>query len=601
MRNLKRRDLIQWGAGAAGAAAMVAVPGVAASEAAPGAVRFACEIPIRHTVDVFVAGGGPSGLAAAVTAARQGRSVFLAEGHTCFGGMGTAARVPLFMPFTDGVNFLAGGFGREVYDRLFAAGGTGPGSRTTIKAEVLKCVYDDMIVEAKIGFAFATQAIAVEARDGRIDHVICAAKSGLFAVKAAMYIDCTGDGDLAAWGGAPAEKGDEQGRVMAGTLCSAWADIDWAAVNKAGLNAEAELAKAFADKVFTNEDRHLPGMWQTDTHVGGGNIGHTFGVDSTDERSLTQALLWGRKSLKEYEVFYKKYMKGFEKMTLVATGSLLGVRESRRIMGDYVLGLEDFKKRATFPDEIGRFSYPVDIHAPTASAKDYAAYAEAFKGLRYGKGENYGIPYRALVPKKLNNVLVAGLMHQHRPLHAKFRARDAGLLHHRAGGRHGGGTGGRKEHRHARREHSGTAAAAEEMRGVFARVRGLEPYPLRLLTPSIGTSTDFGSPRGLTARRATGHALANLRHFGFRLRLVDKFQPVGGARHWPGAEDRYGTRAGGFTNRAPDPFLFALPQAAPLPILGAMDEGGSKRVAFDVSADRQEMPIRLDGERLEPP
>ena len=417
MRKLRRRDLIQMGAGAAGAAALAAgasaVRGAAApdgpgGQAAAGTVRLACDVPVRHTVDVFVAGGGPSGLAAAVTAARQGRSVFLAEGHTCFGGMGTAARVPLFMPFTDGVNFLAGGFGKEVHDRLFAAGGTGPDSRVTIKAEVLKCVYDDMVAETKMGFAFGTQVIAVQARDRHVDHVLCAAKSGLFAVRAHTFIDCTGDGDLAAWGGAPFEKGDAQGNLMAGTLCSAWADIDWDTVRKAGLNAEAELPKAFQDKVFTNEDRHLPGMWRVDTHVGGGNIGHTFGVDSTDERSVTQALLWGRKSLKEYEAFYKKYMKGFEKMVLVATGSLLGIRESRRILGDYVLGLEDFKKRAVFPDEIGRFSYPVDIHASTPTSKDYAAYADAFKSLRYGKGENYGIPYRALVPRDLRNVLVAG-------------------------------------------------------------------------------------------------------------------------------------------------------------------------------------------------
>ncbi len=82
------------------------------------------EIPVRHDVDVFVAGGGPSGVAAAVVAARQGRSVFLAEGQACLGGMGTAGMVPAFMQFGDGVNFCAGGFGRELLDRLIQAGGT---------------------------------------------------------------------------------------------------------------------------------------------------------------------------------------------------------------------------------------------------------------------------------------------------------------------------------------------------------------------------------------------------------------------------------------------------------------------------------------------
>ena len=81
------------------------------------------EIPVRHEVDVFVAGGGPAGVAAAVAAARQGASVFLAEGHSCFGGMGTAGLVPAFMTFGDGVSFLAAGIGEEVLDKLHAAGG----------------------------------------------------------------------------------------------------------------------------------------------------------------------------------------------------------------------------------------------------------------------------------------------------------------------------------------------------------------------------------------------------------------------------------------------------------------------------------------------
>jgi hypothetical protein len=174
------------------------------------------------------------------------------------------------------------------------------------------------------------------------------------------------------------------------------------------VGAGSRLEDAFKDKVFTNEDRHLPGMWRVGEHTGGGNIGHTFGVDGTDERSLTQALLWGRKSIREYERYYKKYLKGYEKMVLAATGSLLGIRETRRIMGDYVLNLEDFNRRATFDDEIGRFSYPVDIHASKADAASHAKFLKEWENLRYGKGENYGIPWRSLLARGLANVLVAG-------------------------------------------------------------------------------------------------------------------------------------------------------------------------------------------------
>jgi len=396
---------------AAGALGSLSPAGRSATAASPSPneICFQRRIPIRHEVEVFVAGGGPSGLAAAVAAARQGRKVFLAERNTCFGGMGTAGMLPVFMQFTDGVNMLAGGLGAEILKNLRQRGGTGPDSEVTIRAEVLKRVYDDLVQGAGVDFTFQTDLVAVEAEQGRATLAILAAKSGLFAVRARMFVDGTGDGDLAAWAGAPFEKGDAQGNLMAGTLCSLWADIDWAAVHKGGrMRDEARLEDAFRDKVFTLNDRHLPGMFRVGRNTGGGNIGHTFGLDSTDERSITKALLWARKSLPEYERYYKKYLRGFEQMELVATASQLGCRESRRILGDYLLNLDDFNRRAVFPDEIGRYAYPVDIHAAKSDLESYKEYEEAFRKLRYGKGESYGIPYRSLVPRGLSNVLVAG-------------------------------------------------------------------------------------------------------------------------------------------------------------------------------------------------
>jgi len=372
-------------------------------------VKFQREIPVRHDVDVFVAGGGPAGCAAAAAAARQGKSVFLAEGHTCLGGMGTAGMVPVFMTFTDRVNMLAAGIGTEILEKLRAAGGTGPDSKLSIRAEVLKRVYDDLLLDAGVDFTFQTQLIGVEAEGGTVSLAILAAKSGLFAVRAKMFVDGTGDGDLAAWAGAPFEKGDdEDGSMMPGTLCSLWADVDWAKVRDSGIRDNSRLEEAFAKKLFTHEDRHLPGMWRVGRNIGGGNIGHLFGIDNTDERSITESLLWGRKSLLEYERYYKTYLKGYEQMELVATGSLPGIRETRRILGDYVLCLDDFKKRAIFDDEIGRYCYAVDIHASKPNADTYKQFEHEFKTLRYGKGESYGVPYRVLTPRTLNNVWVAG-------------------------------------------------------------------------------------------------------------------------------------------------------------------------------------------------
>ncbi|MHB0939500.1 MAG: FAD-dependent oxidoreductase [Armatimonadota bacterium] len=380
-------------------------------------IRIERSLPVRHEVDIFIAGGGPAGCAAAVAAARQGKSVFLAEGQACLGGMGTSGLVPAFMQFGDGVNFLAAGFGEELLDRLIASGGTtppaDPAHRTggySIRAEVLKRVYDDMLQEAGAEFTFHTHLIGVEAADGRVQAALLWGKSGLFAVRAKVFIDGTGDGDLAAWAGAPFEKGDAEGTMMPGTLCSLWANADVDAYRRSGIGPQNKFVEqAYQDGVFSYCDKHLPGMWKISDTVGGGNIGHTFGVDATDERSLTEALLWGRKSMLEYEAYYKRYLQGFEGMELVATGALLGVRESRRILGDYVLCLDDFQHRATFADEIGRYSYPVDIHVSRPNDEaDYQRFVKEISEMRYGKGESYGIPYRSLVPRELTNVLVAG-------------------------------------------------------------------------------------------------------------------------------------------------------------------------------------------------
>jgi hypothetical protein len=256
-----------------------------------------------------------------------------------------------------------------------------------------------------VEFTYFTSLIDVLCDGGYAQTAVLASKSGIFGVSAKMFIDGTGDGDLSVMAGAEYEKGGKNGAMMPGTLCSLWAGIDWSKVSG---NQAREFDRAFSDNVFTDKDRHLPGMWKVGDTVGGGNIGHAFGVDGTDERSLTKAYTEQRKKLREYEIYYKNYLTGFEKMELVATGALMGIRESRRITGDYELNVGDFKTRAVFDDEIGRYSYPVDIHASSPDEKDYKNFLDEFETLRYKNGESYGIPYRILTPKGLCNVLVAG-------------------------------------------------------------------------------------------------------------------------------------------------------------------------------------------------
>jgi hypothetical protein len=413
--HFNRRDWLRASGIAAGAwvSGALASPasGAAAQGAAAGSVAFQRNIPVRYEVDVFVAGGGPAGVSAAVSARRQGANVFLAEAHTCLGGMGTAGRVPTFMTFTDGIHFLAAGFGQQVLTKMRKDSTTRKCQH--IDNEALKRTYDILMTEARVSFTFYTTLIAVQADQGHVEYVVCASPSGLFAVRAKVYVDATGNGDLATWAGAAFEKGDESGSLMPGTLCSVWAEIDWEtwiAHRPQGPQPDGHmLEKAFADGVFTQRDEHLTGMHRTGERLGGGNIGHAFGVDADDEVSLTKALIAARKSIKEFERYYREYLKGFEKIQLVATGSLLGVRETRRIVGDYMLSLDDYKRRATFPDEIGRYAYPIDNH-PIRPGKDtYAQHRKEFdETLRYAKGESYGIPYRTLTPRALDNVLVAG-------------------------------------------------------------------------------------------------------------------------------------------------------------------------------------------------
>jgi len=375
-------------------------------------IQFTREIPVRHRVDIFVAGGGPAGVTAAIAAQRGGASVYLVEGQACFGGMGTSGLVPAFMQFGDGVTFLAAGLGREIYENLkqettlFQDDVHG---NVSIDVEAFKRVYDQMMVDSGVEFTFQTQLIGVEAENGTVKSAICWGKSGIFAVQANVYIDATGDGDLAAWAGADFEKGDAQGRMMPGTLCGLWANYDWEARRAVGGPENQFMDEAFERGIFTYPDRHLPGMWPVWKDVAGGNLLHTFGVDSTDERSLTEAVLWGRQCILEYERYYREfYPEAFKDAHLVGTGALLGIRESRRILGDYILNAEDFETRAVFTDEIGRYCYPVDLHPLSHDPEEFNRFDEEYHRLRYQQGESYGIPYRILTPRKLHNVLVAG-------------------------------------------------------------------------------------------------------------------------------------------------------------------------------------------------
>lgn len=363
------------------------------------------QIETRYEVDILVVGGGASGVAAAVSAARMGKKVLLCESNGCFGGVGTSGMVPAFAPFTDGVNVTCSGVGLEIRKNV---------SRhipietywTSVDAEELKREYDRILTEAGVSFLFFTTLCDVVADGNRIDCALFTSRTGVFAVKASIYIDCTGDGNLVALAGGEFELGDEEGHVMPPTLCSFWGDIDFDAYGK--VNVPAQLEQAISDGVFTYADRHLSGLFPRESGYAGGNIGHIFDTDPLDEQSLTKAMVWGRKSMLEYTKFYHEYVPGCEKMRLLGTASILGVRESRRVKCDYMLNVMDFLARANFEDEIGRYNYPVDIHVMNTDTGEYKRFQQEYETMRYKAGESYGIPYRSLIPVSFKNALVAG-------------------------------------------------------------------------------------------------------------------------------------------------------------------------------------------------
>ena len=363
----------------------------------------------EYDVDVFVAGGGPAGICAAVAAARMGARVFVAEATGAFGGAATAAYVPAFAPFYDGRRQIVGGIGGEIRSRI-SKDVPITAYWTPIDLEELKRVYDDIVVKSGVQFSFFTTLCDVIADNGRVERAILATKRGLFAVHARMFVDCTGDGDLAAFAGARFEKGDDNGTVMPCTLCSQWVDIDTTAKNP---HAQTLLPKAIEDGVFTVPDLHLPGFFfgpQKGSSLGRGNLVHAFNVDPTDERSLTSGMIDARRRMPEYERFYKKYLKGYERMSIASTAPFMGVRESRRINCDYMLDVKDFLKRSNFDDGIGRYCYPVDMHpSKPGDQREFEAFMKEYmKDLCYKAGESYGIPYRSLIVKGFDNLLVAG-------------------------------------------------------------------------------------------------------------------------------------------------------------------------------------------------
>lgn len=378
------------------------------------------KINFNDSYEVIVLGGGPAGCTAATAAAREGAKTLLVEGTGCLGGMGTSGLVPAWCPFSDKEKIIYKGLAEKVFTETKKGMdhiNSDAMDWVPIDPELLKRVYDDMVTEAGADVLFNTTLSAVEMDKGdTVSVVILSNKQGLTAYKARVFIDCTGDADLAAWAGAEFQKGDEKdGDLQPATHCFILTNVDGYAyqhgprLHPNNIQSPAyDIAKS--EKYNLIEDTHLCNCTIGPSTVGF-NAGHLWNVDNTDPISVSKALMKGRKIAAQFRDALAEYHpKAFANAFLVNTGSLMGIRETRRIIGDYVLSIDDYLDRRTFGDEICRNSYYIDIHNTSKEAElaKEGKFVSDDRCARYEKGESHGIPYRCLTPKGLKNVLVAG-------------------------------------------------------------------------------------------------------------------------------------------------------------------------------------------------
>ena len=250
---------------------------------------------------------------------------------------------------------------------------------------------------------------------GAVQAILVNNKAGLNVLSAKVFVDCTGDADLSAWAGADFHKGDAHGSLMPCTHCFVLTNVDEYAYRHGPNLYQGNPNSPIYEIIKSGKYPLIPDVHCCSNIIGprtvGFNAGHLFNVDSTDPASVSKALLLGRKIARQLrDALAEFFPEAFANAMLVTTGSLLGVRESRRIVGDYTLTIQDYVDRRSFEDDICRNSYFIDAHAKAPehfrNQEDMAAWEKT--NIRYGKGESHGIPYRCLTPKGLRNVLVAG-------------------------------------------------------------------------------------------------------------------------------------------------------------------------------------------------
>ncbi len=396
-------------------------------------MRIEFEVKDAVDTDVIVVGGGPAGIAAALASARSGAGTTLIEQYNSVGGMATVGLVGPFMTSydTEGKEQIVKGVFSELVGRMLDEGGAvdpadAPAgsayasfihaahqNTTPFDPEIMKYVAMEMLVEAGVAVRLRTQLIRAEKDGDRIARIVIADKSGLSLAKAKVFVDCTGDGDLAALAGNAFEKGrPEDGRLQPATMFFRIGGVDderveqWAREYlKPGERLfSAMVEKARADGRYPeNCPRDSVGLYkQPRSGEWRVNTSRVLNIDGTDPESLTRAEIEGRRQAVALLRFLGEYCPGLEHAYLMDTGAQVGIRETRRIEGRYQLTRRDVQEARRFDDSIARYSFFMDIHNPTGSGQ------EGHRRLFVEGGPYFEIPYRCLLPSGVPNLLVAG-------------------------------------------------------------------------------------------------------------------------------------------------------------------------------------------------
>ncbi len=406
-------------------------------------------IPILREIDILVAGGGSAGAVAGIASAREGMQTLVVEQLGFLGGTQTGALVTPMMPNQINNIPLNAGIDAEINRRMNEAKQSGvwkDGNRGWFNPEALKHTLEQMNIEAGADLLYFTFVEDVIMEGDAVVGVTVANKAGRSAILAKRIIDCSGDADVAFRAGAPCESGEGSGGrnqpfsvrfhlgnidlVKLGDFLRSLGRYDvmetaegtdvplihTAMVWGKGWTLEPLFRRAVEDGVLHESDGNYFQCFSMAGRPGElafncPRISHD--IDGTNPFHLTRAVIKSREITQRYVNFCRRYLPGCQNAYLVFTAPLVGVRESRRVRGEYYLTVEDVLEGRKFPDAVCRNCYPLDIHRE----KEEEGKINLKK---LPPGEYHEVPYRSLVPLKVENLLVAG-----RCLSASFEAQSS--------------------------------------------------------------------------------------------------------------------------------------------------------------------------------